>query len=101
MGKKIAHAVEWTQFALEDLDALIDYIAQDNPARAYDFADEIYDKTLVLEQYPELGRPGRPGLPAGVRELVVHQNYIVLYRVLASAGVVEILRVKHAAQQIP
>ncbi|WDI87860.1 type II toxin-antitoxin system RelE/ParE family toxin (plasmid) [Xanthomonas campestris pv. campestris] len=51
--------------------------------------------------YPELGRPGRPGLPAGVRELVVHQNYIVLYHVLASAGVVEILRVKHAAQQIP
>ncbi|MEQ7964905.1 type II toxin-antitoxin system RelE/ParE family toxin [Xanthomonas hortorum pv. pelargonii] len=101
MGKKIAHAVEWTQFALEDLDAVIDYIAQDNPARAYDFAAEIYDKTLVLEQYPELGRPGRPGLPAGVRELVVHQNYIVLYRVLASAGIVEILRVKHAAQQIP
>ncbi|WP_193750216.1 type II toxin-antitoxin system RelE/ParE family toxin, partial [Xanthomonas euvesicatoria] len=61
----------------------------------------IYDKTVVLEQYPELGRPGRPGLPAGVRELVVHQNYIVLYHVLASAGVVEILRVKHAAQQIP
>ncbi|MFB8920344.1 MULTISPECIES: type II toxin-antitoxin system RelE/ParE family toxin [Xanthomonas] len=27
--------------------------------------------------------------------------YLVLYRVLASAGVVEILRVKHAAQQIP
>ncbi|PPT93961.1 type II toxin-antitoxin system RelE/ParE family toxin [Xanthomonas arboricola] len=101
MGKKIAHAVEWTQFALEDLDAVIDYIAQDNPARAYDFAAEIYDRTLVLEQYPELGRPGRPGLPAGVRELVVHQNYIVLYRALASAGVVEILRVKHAAQQIP
>ncbi|CAD1798288.1 type II toxin-antitoxin system RelE/ParE family toxin (plasmid) [Xanthomonas euroxanthea] len=101
MGKKIAHAVEWTQFALEDLDAVIDYIAQDNPGRAYEFAAEIYDKTVVLEQYPELGRPGRPGMPAGVRELVVHQNYIVLYRVLASAGVVEILRVKHAAQQIP
>lgn len=101
MGKKIAHAVEWTQFALQDLDAVIDYIAQDNPGRAYDFAAGIYDKTVVLEQYPEFGRPGRPGLPAGVRELVVHQNYIVLYRVLASPGVVEILRVKHAAQQLP
>ncbi|MGD3145032.1 type II toxin-antitoxin system RelE/ParE family toxin [Xanthomonas oryzae] len=97
----MAHAVEWTQFAVEDLDEVIDYIALDNPARAYDFAAEIYDKTLMLEQHPELGRSGRPSLPAGVRELVVHQNYIVLYRVLASAGVVEILRVKHAAQRIP
>ncbi|KUF37038.1 type II toxin-antitoxin system RelE/ParE family toxin [Xanthomonas phaseoli] len=96
-----AHAVEWTQFAIDDLDAVIDYIAQDNPARAYDFATEIYDKTLVLERHPEMGRPGRPGLPAGVRELVVHRNYIVLYQVLASVGVVEILRVKHAAQQMP
>ncbi|WDI85288.1 type II toxin-antitoxin system RelE/ParE family toxin [Xanthomonas campestris pv. campestris] len=54
MGKKIAHAVEWTQFALEDLNAVIDYIAQDNPGRAYEFAAEIYDKTVVLEQYPAI-----------------------------------------------
>ncbi|QSQ62245.1 type II toxin-antitoxin system RelE/ParE family toxin [Xanthomonas translucens] len=98
---KQALATEWTQFALDDLDAVIDYIAEDNPARAYDFAAEIYDKTLVLERHPKMGRPGRPGLPAGVRELVVHRNYNVLYRILASTGVIEILRVKHAAQQIP
>jgi toxin ParE1/3/4 len=40
-------------------------------------------------------------LPDWLRELVVHPNYIVFYRVLAEARTVEILRVKHAAQQAP
>jgi len=40
-------------------------------------------------------------LPAGVRELVVHRNYIVFYRALDAARTVEILRLKHAAQQTP
>jgi toxin ParE1/3/4 len=31
----------------------------------------------------------------------VYPNYIVFYRVLAEARTVEILRVKHAAQQTP
>ncbi|CAZ15891.1 type II toxin-antitoxin system RelE/ParE family toxin (plasmid) [Xanthomonas albilineans] len=99
MAKK-AHAVEWTQFALDDLEAIIDYIAHDNAERAYGFAAEIYEKTTALERHPEIGRPGRPGLPAGVRELVVHRNYIVLYQLLPGDDV-EILRVKHTAQRIP
>jgi plasmid stabilization system protein ParE len=36
-----------------------------------------------------------------VRELVVHRNYIIFYRVLSDARIVEILRVKHTAQQAP
>ena len=35
-----------------------------------------------------------------VRELVVHRNYIVFYRVLEESSTVEILRVRHAAQQL-
>jgi len=54
-----------------------------------------------LRKHPKMGRTGRPGLPAFVRELVAHRNYIVFYRVLDDAGTVEILRVKHAAQQMP
>ena len=36
-----------------------------------------------------------------VREFVVHWNYILFYRTLEQTSTVEILRVKHAAQQIP
>jgi|GEM_PF-341646 len=84
-----------------DLDRIVDYIAQDNPTRAGEFGHELRDKTLPLAQHPELGRTSRPGLPATVRELVAYPNYIVFYRVLVEASTVQILRVKHAAQQTP
>ena len=48
-----------------------------------------------------MGKPGRPGLPAGTRELVAHKNYIYFYRVDEAQKVVEILALKHASQQVP
>lgn len=98
---KILYRIVWRPMAETDLDNIIDYIAQDNPARAESFGQELRDKTLPLAQHPKLGRTGRPGLPAFVRELVVHRNYIVFYRVLDEVCTVEILRVKHVAQQMP
>lgn len=95
------YRIVWRPMAEADLDNIIDYIAQDNPTRAEAFGQELRDKTLPLAQHPKMGRTGRPGLPAFVRELVTHRNYIVFYRVLDDAGTVEILRVKHAAQQTP
>ena len=87
--------------ARDDLRAIVRYIGKDNPARARSFGKELRNKTKPLAQHPELGRTGRPGLPDWLRELVVHPNYIVFYRVLAEARTVQILRVKHAAQQTP
>lgn len=63
---------------------------------AIDLADLLLAKALVLDEHPLLGRAGRI---KGTRELVVHPNYIVFYRVVGTA--VEVLRVKHAAQQWP
>jgi len=98
---KTPYRIVWRPIAEADLDNIIDYIAQDNPTRAAEFGKELRDKTLPLAQHPELGRTGRPGLPDWLRELVVHPNYIVFYRVLAEANTVQILRVKHVAQQVP
>ena len=71
-----------------------------NPTRAEEFGRELHDKTLPLTQHPKMGYSGRPGLPTFVRELVVHRNYIVFYRIHDTKRVVEILRVKHAAQRL-
>jgi toxin ParE1/3/4 len=98
---KTPYRIVWRPIAEADLDSIIDYIAQDNPTKAEAFGQELRDKTLPLAQHPKLGRTGRPGLPAFLRELVAHRNYIVFYRVLDEARTVEILRVKHAAQQTP
>lgn len=87
--------------ARDDLRAIVRYIGKDSPKRAKSFGQELRDKTKTLAQHPELGRQGRPGLPEWLRELVVHSNYIVFYRVLPDACTVQILRVKHAAQQTP
>ena len=46
--------------------------------------------------FPALGRPGR--VP-GTRELVVHDNYVVPYRV--KGQVVQIIRMQHIAQLWP
>ncbi|MDZ7585436.1 MAG: type II toxin-antitoxin system RelE/ParE family toxin [Thiobacillus sp.] len=95
------YRIEWRPMAREDLRAIVRHIGKDNPTRAKSFGQELRDKTKPLAQHPELGRQGRPGLPNWLREIVVHPNYIVFYRVQAEARTVEILRVKHAAQQTP
>lgn len=87
--------------AREDLRGIVRYIGKDNPTRAKSFGKELRDKTRPLAQHPELGRKGRPGLPEWLRELVAHRNYIIFYRVLDESRTVEILRVKHATQQVP
>ena len=100
-GSPKAYRIVWRPKAEADLVGIADSIAKDSPTRARSFVQDLRAKTLPLAQHPELGRTGRPGLPDYVRELVAHRNYIVFYRVLADDGVVEILRVKHAAQRTP
>lgn len=100
-GEETSFRIEWRPRAGEDLRSIVRYIAHDNPLRALSFGQELRDKAQRLAQHPELGRPGRPGLPPGVRELVLHPNYILFYRLRSAEHVVEILRVKHAAQRMP
>ena len=88
--------VRWTRKALENLDAIAAYIALDNPIRARSFVGEIKAKTELLSQFPAIGRPGR--VP-GTRELVVHENYIIPYRVKDDS--VQIIRVHHVARLWP
>ncbi|WP_397452739.1 type II toxin-antitoxin system RelE/ParE family toxin [Pseudomonas sp. NA-150] len=93
------YSIQWRTMAREDLRRIIQYIGKDSPTRAAHFGQELRNKTSLLKEYPELGRQARPGL-SGCRELIVHPNYIIFYRVLSDAQTVQILRVKHAAQQM-
>ena len=97
MTVKVFH-IEWRPAALADLRAIVRYIGKDNPTRAKNFDKEIRGKVEPLAHHPE---PGRSGRLEGIRELVIHPNYIVFYRVLTELRTVQVLRVKHAAQQQP
>lgn len=91
----------WRPKAEADLNSIIDFIAAQNPARAESFGLELRNRIQRLAQHPGLGRQGRPGLPAYVRELVIHPNYILFYRLMDQDRTVEILRLKHARQKTP
>lgn len=88
--------VRWRPVAAADCEEIIDYIAQDNPVAAIELGDAIDRRVDELPQNPELYRVGRV---KGTREMVVHPNYIVVYRV--ARGEVEILRVLHSTRQWP
>jgi plasmid stabilization system protein ParE len=74
---KTPYRIVWRPMAEADLDNIIDYIARDSPTLAEAFGQELRERILPLAQHPRLGRTGRPGLPASVRELVAHRNYII------------------------
>lgn len=86
----------WTPEAIWDREAIYDYIEADKPTAALAL-DELFEKKAGhLIDHPGLGRIGRV---AGTRELVAHQNYILIYDV--TDNLVRILRVLHAARQWP
>lgn len=88
--------VNWTKRAASNLDAILTYIAQDNPLAATKFLSELLQKIDRLQSFPLLGRPGVVPL---TRELVIHDNYIAYYRVKQQR--VEILRVLHVRRKYP
>ena len=86
----------WKPAAIADRKRITAYIAQDNPRAAIEMGDLLIKKAAQLDARPTLGRIGRV---KGTRELVAHPNYILIYRIVGK--VVEVLRVKHAAQKWP
>jgi toxin ParE1/3/4 len=89
--------LRWTRPASRDLEAIGNYIAQDNPAAAAKIITRILDRTDQLTTLPRIGRIGRV---AGTRELVVPQTpFLVAYRLLGEQ--IEVLAVIHGARRWP
>lgn len=91
----MAHSLDlkWSRRALSDLAKIIDYIARDKPEAAQALAIDMRAQAKHLCLHPYLGRESIPG----VRELVVHRNYLLTYRI--KPGAIEILQVWHVARQ--
>ena len=85
--------VFWTPTALDDLERIIDYIAERNLVAAIELHTLIEEKTDLLSHSSLMGLYG---LVSVTRELVVLPHYVVVYDV---KDTVRILRVLHTAQQ--
>lgn len=86
----------WTAEALDDRRAIYDFIEFDNPIAALELDELISQCACRLPDFPE---PGRLGRIPGTRELVAHQNYILIYDV--AGDLIRVIRVLHAARQWP
>lgn len=82
--------------AAQDLGALVDYIAQDNPAAAEAAYRGIVQTARKLPQFPAMGRPGRH---PNTREIsVAGLPYLIVYMVSSEAVI--ILAIFHTARDL-
>ncbi len=80
----------------ESLQAIEDYIAQDNPAAAVDMWLAIDDQ---VTQLADPNFPRRPGRVPGTLELVAHPSYVVI--LAQTLDTVTVLEVLHSAMRYP
>ncbi|TKI05048.1 type II toxin-antitoxin system RelE/ParE family toxin [Martelella alba] len=82
--------------AEEDIEAIGDYIAQDNPGRALSFTEELYQQCRLIADNPWIYRE-RPELGYSVRSCA-YGRYVFVYSTSDSA--VRIERVVHGSRDI-
>jgi plasmid stabilization system protein ParE len=89
--------IMWLESADADLAAIIDYIGERNIGAAERMWHRLQGSVLPLSEHPYL-YPISARVP-GLREVVAHPNYVVLYRVASDC--VEVVNIVHARQQYP
>jgi len=87
--------VVWTEKALAWLQAVHDYIAQDNPATAERIVQAIHDKAALLSRYPELGYRFERHPDKNLR-ILLYGHYRIAY-LIKNEGQIDIVGVFHAA----
>jgi toxin ParE1/3/4 len=94
MGWKIIFAPQ----ALEELEQIVRFIAQDDSQAAIRFGDYLMDRAESLANFPELGTPYRKR--ANVRRLLC-RSYYIYHRVVRKAQQIEIMDFWHSARREP
>jgi len=89
--------VRWSSTAADDLACIVEYVREDNVLAARRIANAIFQSIADLATMPGRGRVGRA---EGTRELLLTRlPYIVVYEIIEDS--VQILRIRHAAQNWP
>jgi toxin ParE1/3/4 len=90
--------VYWTPEAEQDRDDVFEFIAADNPRAAIRMDELFGEEAARLIDYPEIGHPG---VVPGTNELVVHENYKLVYEIEKRSNTVWILAVVHTRRRWP
>ena len=89
--------IEYSRFVEDDLEAIAEYIARDNPPRALTLLFEIYEEIKAIGRHP-LHYRLRPELGPDARMARVGR-YVILFA--ASEEGVKIERIIHGARNLP
>jgi len=88
--------VKWTDFALENLIAIGDYIEKDSYFYAQRVVDNLFSSVDILEEHPLAGRKVPEFNDRSIRELI-RGNYRIVYK-LISENIIDIITVHHSAR---
>ena len=88
--------VKWTDFALENLIAIGDYIEKDSYFYAQRVVDSLFNSVDILEQHPLAGRIVPEFNNRNIRELI-RGNYRIVYKLISEIDI-DIITVHHSAR---
>ena len=87
----------WSEFAVEDLKSIHDYISLDSKVYASRFIEKIISRVDQLETHPESGRMVPEYNSNSIKELI-EGNYRIIYKI--NSDFIGIVRVHHSARQL-
>jgi toxin ParE1/3/4 len=87
----------WTDFALEDLRLIHEFISKDSKRYADRFVEKLINRVDQLELFPKSGRVVPEFNSNSIRELI-EGNYRIIYKLTIRK--VSVIRVHHAARQL-
>lgn len=89
--------VIWSRRALQDVEHIRDYIAQDSPAYAQPFVERLLLATRHLPRFPRSGRAMPEAEDSNIRG-VIYQGYRIIYRL--NPNTIEIVTVVHGSRDL-
>jgi toxin ParE1/3/4 len=69
----------WSLLAIERVEEISDYIAEDNSAAANKWVDSVFEKVDLLKSNPQIGRVVPELAVPSIRE-IIFGNYRIIYR---------------------
>ncbi len=88
--------VRWTDYAIENLNDIGNYIGKDSIKYAEIIVTDLFNYPDVLSQYPLIGRVVLEFNNVNIRELI-RGNYRIVYKIL-NKKLIDILVIHHSAQ---
>jgi toxin ParE1/3/4 len=89
--------VIWTEFALEDLRLIHEYISKDSKIYADRFIEKIINRISQLENFPKSGRVV-PEFEVEILRELIEGNYRIVYKI--NSEHIGIVRIHHAAREL-